>query len=116
MKYLLDSGKKSVLGMVLLKAIMVFLKTKCNIARSAAHICSILRFSTFFDEHKAQRTREEAKSGRWSTTSNHCPLDLFDGLDSGTALFLPGNFCIMFCTILYRESSEVIEGLDAILL
>ena len=32
------------LGMVLLKAIMVFLKTKCNIARSTAHICSILHF------------------------------------------------------------------------
>ena len=116
MKYLLDSGKKSVLGMVLLKAIMVFLKTKCNIARSAAHICSILRFSTFFDEHKAQRTREEAKSGRWSTTSNHCPLDLFDGLDSGTALFLPENFHIIFCAMLYRKSSKIIEGVDAILL
>ena len=57
--------------------------------------CTYVRFSTFFDEHKAQQTREEAKSGRWSTTSNDCPLDLFDGLDTGTALFPPENFRIM---------------------
>ena len=63
-----------------------------------------------------KRTREEAKSGRWSTTSNDCPLDLFDGLDSGTALFLCENFRIMFCAMLYQKSSEVIEGVDAILL
>ena len=75
-----------------------------------------VRFFTSFDEHKAQWTREEAKSGRWSTASNDCPLDLFDGLDSGTTLFLPENFPIMFCAMLYWKSNEVNEVVDAILL
>ena len=48
--------------------------------------------------------------------SNDGPLDLFDGLDSGTALFLLENFCIIVCAILYRKSSEDNEGADSILL
>ena len=43
-------------------------------------------------------------------------LDLFDGLDSGTALFLLKNFRIIVCAILYRKSSEDNEGADSILL
>ena len=48
--------------------------------------------------------------------SNDGPLDLFDGLDSGTALFLLENFRIIVCAILYRKSSEDNEGADSILL
>ena len=46
----------------------------------------------------------------------HQILDLFDGLGSGTALFLCENFQIMFCAMLYQKSSEVTEGVEAILL
>ena len=43
-------------------------------------------------------------------------MDLFDGLDSGTALFLLKNFRIIVRAILYRKSSEDNEGADSILL
>ena len=48
--------------------------------------------------------------------SNDAPLDLFDGLDSGTAVFLLENFFIIVCAILYQKSSEDNEGVDSILL
>ena len=48
--------------------------------------------------------------------SNDGPLDLFDGLDSGTALFLLENFRIIVCAILYRKSSEDNEATDSVLL
>ena len=48
--------------------------------------------------------------------SNDGPLDLFDGLDSGTALFLLENFRILVRAILYRKLSEDNEGADSILL
>ena len=47
--------------MVLLKAVAVLLKTKCNVTCYTAYVSS---FETFFDEQKAQRTREGAKSGK----------------------------------------------------
>ena len=75
-----------------------------------------IRLSTFFDEQNAQRTQEGAKAGKWSTMSNDEPLDLFDGLDSGTALFLLENIRIIVCAILYRMLSEGNEGADSILL
>ena len=75
-----------------------------------------VRLSTFFDEQNAQQTREGAKAGKWSTMSNDEPLDLFDGLDRGTALFVLENFRIIVCAILYRKSSEGNEGADWILL
>ena len=46
--------------------------------------------------------------------SNDGPLDLFDGLDSGTALFLLENFRIIVGAMLYRKSSEDNEGADSI--
>ena len=48
--------------------------------------------------------------------SNGGPLDLFDGLDSGTALFLLENLRIIVCAILYGKSSDNNEGADSILL
>ena len=75
-----------------------------------------IRLSVFFDEQKAQRTQEGAKPGKWSTMLNGGALDLFDGLDSGTALFLLENFRVIVCAILYRKSSEDNEGADSILL
>ena len=51
---------ESLFCMVLLKAVAVLLKTKCNVTCYAAYV----RLSTFFDEQKAQRTREGAKSGK----------------------------------------------------
>ena len=48
--------------------------------------------------------------------SNDGPLDLFNGLDSGTALFLVENFRITVCAKLYRKWSEDNEGADSILL
>ena len=112
MKYLLDNGKK-------INAWYGIVENNYGLYEDKVQYCKKYNthvwFTTFFDEHKAQRTREEAKSGRWSTSSNDCPLDLFNGLDSATAIFLPENFRI-FCAMLYRNSSEVIEGVDEILL
>ena len=48
--------------------------------------------------------------------SNEGPLDLFDGLASGTALFLLENFRIIVCAILHQKSSEDNEGAGSILL
>ena len=48
--------------------------------------------------------------------SNDGPLDLFDGLVSGTALFLLENLRIVVCAILYGKSSDDNEGVDSILL
>ena len=48
--------------------------------------------------------------------SNDGLLDLFDGLDSGTAHFLLENFRIIVYAMLYRKSSEDNEGVDSILL
>ena len=48
--------------------------------------------------------------------SNDGPLDLFDGMDSETALFLLENFRVIVCAILYRNSSEDNKGADSILL
>ena len=62
----------------------------------------------------AQRTEEGAKSGKSSEMSNDGPLDLFDDVDSGTALFLLENFLIIVCAILYRKWSEDNEGADSI--
>ena len=75
-----------------------------------------IRLSVFFDEQKAQRTQEGAKSGNWSTMSNDGALDLFDGLDSGTAFFLLENFHVIVFAILYRKSSKDNEDADSILL
>ena len=46
--------------------------------------------------------------------SNDGPFDLLNGLDSGTALFLLENFCIIVCAILYQKSSEDNKGADSI--
>ena len=51
---------ESLFCMVLLKAVAVLLKTKCNVTCYTVYV----RFSTFFDEQKAQRTREDVKSGK----------------------------------------------------
>ena len=104
---------ESLFCMVLLKAVVVLLKTKCNVTCYAAYVSSTL---TFFDEQEAQQTLESAKSGKSSTMSNDGPLDLFHSMDSGTALFLLENFRIIVCAILYRKSSEDNEGADSILL
>ena len=48
--------------------------------------------------------------------SNDGPLDHFDGLDSGTALFLLEKVRIIVCAILYRKASEHNEGAYSILL
>ena len=71
---------------------------------------------TFFDEQKPQETREGAKPAKWSAMPNNGPLDLFDGLDSGTAFFLLENLRVIVCAILYQKSSEDNEGADSILL
>ena len=64
----------------------------------------------------AQQTEEGAKSGKSSAMSNDGPLDLVDGVDSGTAIFLLENFCIIVCAILFRKSSEDNEDPDSILM
>ena len=73
--------------MVLLKAVAVFLKTKCNVTCYTAYVSSFMN-------------------------KRHNELD---GLDSGTALLLE-NFRIIVCAILYRNSSEDNKGADSILL
>ena len=79
---------ESLFCMVLLKAVAVFLKTKCNVTCYAAYVSSFMN-------------------------KRHNELD---GLNSGTALFLLENFRIIVCAILYRKSSEDNEGADSILL
>ena len=50
---------ESLFCMVLLKAVAIPLKTKCNVIQRTE-----VRLSTFFHEQKGQRTREVAKSGK----------------------------------------------------
>ena len=64
MKYLLDNGKKT-------NAWYGIVENNYGLYEDKVQYCQKYNthvwFTTFFDEHKAQRTREEAKSGRWST-------------------------------------------------
>ena len=50
---------ESLFCLVLLKAVAVLLNAKCNVTCYTAYVSS-----TFFDEQKAQRTREGTKSGK----------------------------------------------------
>ena len=81
--------------------------------------CYILYSVRKFDfRHSLMNKRHnELKRVQSQVNDPQCQMmDLFDGLDSGTALFLLENFRIIVCAILYPKSSEDNEGADSILL
>ena len=70
-----------------------------------------------FRHHLMNKRHNELERVQSQVNDPECQMmDLFDGLDSGIALFLLENFRIIVCSILYRKSSEDNEGADSILL